>query len=240
MNPYFSFASHQVPLPAARTDAGELAHLNRWLLSYSPSTIFSSEADSSSSLFSSSINSILPKSLERRLGFVSEAYADYKPLDLGDWKKFGYKKGDEVSAMKAIGKYLKDTVVRNPKTFRIFSPDELASNKVSSFSPPLQAAQPTVFDHVRCQSFSSTTSLMSLAEAWSGIPRLLAKEEESWRCSVNTPFKVIRASTLEVASYSSPFSFQLGWLQGYTLTGRSGIFPSYEAFLGIVGTMVVQ
>jgi xylulose-5-phosphate/fructose-6-phosphate phosphoketolase len=29
-------------------------------------------------------------------------------------------------------------------------------------------------------------------------------------------------------------------LQGYTLTGRTGIFPSYEAFLGIIHTMMVQ
>lgn len=31
-----------------------------------------------------------------------------------------------------------------------------------------------------------------------------------------------------------------GWLQGYTLTGRVGLFPSYEAFLGIIHTMMVQ
>ena len=31
-----------------------------------------------------------------------------------------------------------------------------------------------------------------------------------------------------------------GMLQGYTLTGRTGLFPSYESFLGIVHTMVVQ
>ena len=31
-----------------------------------------------------------------------------------------------------------------------------------------------------------------------------------------------------------------GFLQGYTLTGRTGIFPSYESFLGIVATMMVQ
>ena len=31
-----------------------------------------------------------------------------------------------------------------------------------------------------------------------------------------------------------------GMLQGYTLTGRTGLFPSYEAFLGIVHTMMVQ
>lgn len=29
-------------------------------------------------------------------------------------------------------------------------------------------------------------------------------------------------------------------LQGYSLTGRTGLFPSYEAFLGIIHTMMVQ
>jgi xylulose-5-phosphate/fructose-6-phosphate phosphoketolase len=32
----------------------------------------------------------------------------------------------------------------------------------------------------------------------------------------------------------------LGFLQGYTLTGGTTLFPSYEAFLGIVHTMMVQ
>ena len=31
-----------------------------------------------------------------------------------------------------------------------------------------------------------------------------------------------------------------GMLQGYTLTGRTGLFPSYEAFTGIIHTMMVQ
>lgn len=30
------------------------------------------------------------------------------------------------------------------------------------------------------------------------------------------------------------------FLQGYTLTGRTAIFPSYESFLGIISTMMVQ
>jgi xylulose-5-phosphate/fructose-6-phosphate phosphoketolase len=31
-----------------------------------------------------------------------------------------------------------------------------------------------------------------------------------------------------------------GWMQGYVLTGRYALFPSYEAFLGIVATMMDQ
>jgi xylulose-5-phosphate/fructose-6-phosphate phosphoketolase len=30
-----------------------------------------------------------------------------------------------------------------------------------------------------------------------------------------------------------------GWMQGYVLTGRFGLFPSYETFLGIVGKKLV-
>jgi xylulose-5-phosphate/fructose-6-phosphate phosphoketolase len=29
-------------------------------------------------------------------------------------------------------------------------------------------------------------------------------------------------------------------LQGYTLTGRTALFPTYEAFIGIIHTMMVQ
>ena len=32
----------------------------------------------------------------------------------------------------------------------------------------------------------------------------------------------------------------VGFLQGYTLTGRTGVFPTYESFLGIVHTMMTQ
>jgi xylulose-5-phosphate/fructose-6-phosphate phosphoketolase len=31
-----------------------------------------------------------------------------------------------------------------------------------------------------------------------------------------------------------------GFMQGYTLTGRTALFPSYESFLGIVHTMMIQ
>lgn len=65
------------------------------------------------------------------MGNLRETYNAHEPLELGDWRKYGYEKGgDDVSCMKAIGKYLVDVIQRNPKTFRIFSPDELASNKL--------------------------------------------------------------------------------------------------------------
>jgi xylulose-5-phosphate/fructose-6-phosphate phosphoketolase len=90
---------------------------------------------------------------------------------------------------------LADTVKRNPNSFRVFSPDELASNKLDDV-------------------FEVTTRNMQ----W---------DPESAHKGGRVT-EMLSEHTLQ------------GWLQGYTLTGRHGVFPSYEAFLGIVGTMLVQ
>ncbi|GAA5902138.1 hypothetical protein JCM5296_006613 [Sporobolomyces johnsonii] len=193
-----SFASHQVPLPDVKTDEGALEYLERWLKSYNADQYFDLSEDnlSKGSIFKSDLALALPKDYERRLGFLKESYNAYEPLELGDWKKFGYEKGkEEISCMRAIGKYMADVIKRNPKTFRIFSPDELASNKLDG-----------VFE-VTDRNFQ-----------WDPL----------------TAHKGGR-----VTEMLSEHSLQ-GWLQGYTLTGRHGVFPSYEAFLGIVATMMVQ
>lgn len=84
---------------------------------------------------------------------------------------------------------------RNPKTFRIFSPDELVSNKLDA-----------VFD-VTGRNFQ-----------W----------DVASRAQGGRVIEILSEHTCQ------------GMLQGYTLTGRTGLFPSYEAFLGIVHTMMVQ
>jgi xylulose-5-phosphate/fructose-6-phosphate phosphoketolase len=84
---------------------------------------------------------------------------------------------------------------RNPSSFRIFSPDELVSNKLDA-----------VFEHTG---------------------RNFQWDPES------------RAKGGRVIEILSEHTCQ-GMLQGYTLTGRTGLFPSYESFLGIVHTMVIQ
>ena len=84
---------------------------------------------------------------------------------------------------------------RNPKSFRIFSPDELVSNKLDA-----------VLDDTG--------------------------RDFQWDVAC-------RAKGGRVIEILSEHTCQ-GMLQGYTLTGRTGMFPSYEAFLGIVHTMCVQ
>ncbi|KAI5477879.1 phosphoketolase [Pseudohyphozyma bogoriensis] len=189
-----SYASHQVPLPAAGTDDEQLGHLSRWLKSYEPEKLFDFSPNAQTIITEKLVKTI-PRDIERRLGHVKEAYAAYKALDLSDWKEFGAEKNEDVSCMKAIAKYLTETIKRNPTTFRIFSPDELSSNKLDG-----------VLD-VTSRNFQWDPTT---AHQGGRVLEMLSEH------------------TLQ------------GWLQGYTLTGRTGVFPSYESFLGIIGTMLVQ
>jgi xylulose-5-phosphate/fructose-6-phosphate phosphoketolase len=65
-------------------------------------------------------------------------HAGYQGLKPMDWKKFQVKKGSQASCMLTVGKLLDQVVQDNPKSFRIFCPDEFESNKLSE-----------VFDHTR-------------------------------------------------------------------------------------------
>lgn len=86
-------------------------------------------------------------------------------------------------------------MLRNPQSFRIFSPDELESNKLGA---------------------------------------TLRKSGRNMQWDVTS-----RAKGGRVIEILSEHTCQ-GMMQGYTLTGRTALFPSYEAFLGIVHTMMVQ
>ena len=86
-----------------------------------------------------------------------------------------------------------DIAYRNPTTFRIWSPDELVSNKLDA----------TLRDRGRNFQWDAAS----------------------------------RKKGARIIETLSEHTCQ-GMLQGYTLTGRTGVFPSYEAFLAIIHTMV--
>ncbi|KAJ5103450.1 D-xylulose 5-phosphate/D-fructose 6-phosphate phosphoketolase [Penicillium argentinense] len=185
-----SFHSHQVPLPKAKSDKGQLALLQEWLSGYKPQDLFTEDGD-----IIDEIKSVIPTDNSKKLGQRIEAYNGYTPPKLPDWKKFGVEKGSEESAMKAIGKFINETFIQNPHSVRLFSPDELESNKLDA-----------VFDNT------------------------------------NRNFQWDEFSNARGGRVIEVLSEHLcqGFMQGYTLTGRVGIFPSYESFLGIIHTMMVQ
>ncbi|KAF7799807.1 hypothetical protein EIP86_011049 [Pleurotus ostreatoroseus] len=185
-----SFHAHQVPLTEAKTSAEERKMLQDWLLSYDPRELFGEDGEPNSDILS-----IIPKEDALKLGQKKEAYANYEPIDCPAWESKCVPKGGEASCMKVVGEYLHDVVKKNPTSFRIFSPDELVSNKLNA----------TLRD-------SSRNFQWDIAS---------------------------RAQGGRVIEMLSEHTCQ-GMLQGYTLTGRTGLFPSYEAFLGIIHTMMVQ
>ncbi|KAL2827079.1 XFP N-terminal domain-containing protein [Aspergillus cavernicola] len=184
-----SFHSHQVPLPNAKRDDEERQALQKWLSSYKPEELFTETGD-----VVDEAKSIIPAD-NKKLGMRPEAYRIYVAPDLPDWRQFCVKKGDQFSAMKAIGKFIDQVFVQNPHSVRLFSPDELESNKLSD-----------VLQHTG---------------------RNFQWDEFS------------NAKGGRVIEVLSEHMCQ-GFMQGYTLTGRVGMFPSYESFLGIVHTMMVQ
>jgi xylulose-5-phosphate/fructose-6-phosphate phosphoketolase len=185
-----SFHSHQVPLPKAKKDKEELQALQHWLSSYGPEELFTE-----SGYVIDQVTSIIPKNNKKKLGQREEAYCHYFPLDMPDWKDFAVEKGSHESTMKVTGKLLDKVFLRNPHTVRIFSPDELESNK-------LDATLEHTGRNFQWDQFSNSRG----------------------------------GRVIEVLSEH----MCQGFMQGYTLTGRTGIFPSYESFLGIVHTMMVQ
>lgn len=97
--------------------------------------------------------------------------------------------------MRVTGAYLDQVFVKNPNSVRLFSPDELESNKLDA-----------------CLNHTDRNF------QWD-------------QYSNNRGGRVIEVLSEHMCQ---------GFIQGYTLTGRTTIFPSYESFLGIVHTMMVQ
>ncbi|MCJ1473043.1 hypothetical protein MMC13_001692 [Lambiella insularis] len=185
-----SFRSHQVPLMAAKTEKAELEMLQSWLESYKPQELFTKDGD-----ITETINSIIPVNNDKKLGQQPLSFNHHETLKIPDWHKYEVEKGSQASCMQTIGELLDQVLVDNPHSMRIFSPDELVSNKLDA-----------VFRHTG-RNFQ-----------W----------DEFSNARGGRVIEMLSEHTMQ------------GFLQGYTLTGRTGLFPSYESFLGIVHTMMVQ
>ncbi len=176
-------------MPKAASDETQLKALQTWLSSYKIHEVFQDGKPGEEIL------SVLPTKDEKKLGQLKITYEPHIDIKAVDWKQFGVDKGTDQSCMKVTGGFLDKVFQENPKSIRLFSPDELESNKLDA-----------VLDH--------TT------------------RDFQWD-------QYSRANGGRVIEVLSEHNCQ-GFMQGYTLTGRTAIFPSYESFLGIVHTMMVQ
>ena len=102
-------------------------------------------------------------------------------------------------ATRVLGQWLRDVIARNPSSFRLFGPDETASNRLdAAFEVTNRAFEGEIID---------------------GDNHL--------------------APDGRVVEVLSEHLCQ-GWLEGYTLTGRHGLFNCYEAFIHIIDSMFNQ
>ncbi len=196
-----TFRAHQVPLSGLGESPKHLAMLEAWMKSYRPEELF----DDAGSL-KPELAELAPKGA-RRMGANPHANGGLlrKDLVLPDFRTYAVdvqKPGGTLAeATRVQGKFVRDILVKNKeqKNFRVFSPDETASNRWLD-----------VFD---------VTSRMSAAE-------ILPTDDHV----------AIDGRVMEMLSEHQC----QGWLEGYLLTGRHGIFSCYEAFIHIVDSMFNQ
>jgi xylulose-5-phosphate/fructose-6-phosphate phosphoketolase len=194
-----TWRSHQVPLTAARGDPEQLRQLEEWLLSYRPEELFDEQG-----AFVPELKGLAPAG-ERRMGANPHANGGLvlRELRLPDFRDYAVdvpEPGTRSSeATRTLGRFLRDVVAANLGTFRIFGPDETASNRLDA-----------VFE--------------ATGKTW---------------VAETLPVDETLAPDGRVMEVLSEHQCQ-GWLEGYLLTGRHGLFNCYEAFIHIVDAMFNQ
>ena len=194
-----TWRSHQVPMAEVRTNPEHLALLETWLKSYRPDELF----DESGALIAE-LAALPPKSY-RRMSANPHANGGLllQDLVLPDFRPYGVevaKPGTTFAeATRVLGTWLRDVTKANPQRFRIFGPDETASNRLQN-----------IFEVTNRQ--------------WEGE---------------TLPTDDHLAPEGRVMEMLSEHQCQ-GWLEGYLLTGRHGLFNCYEAFIHIIDSMFNQ
>ena len=194
-----TWRSHQVPMTDVRENPEHLQILETWLRSYGPEELFDERGRLVPELAG------LPPLGERRMSANPHANGGELLRDLAfpDFRKYAVeveKPGATLSEpTRVLGRFLADVVAANPDDFRIFGPDETASNRLGDV-------------------FSVTD------KAWEA--EILATDE-----NLRPAGRVIEVLSEHQCQ---------GWLEGYLLTGRHGLFNCYEAFIHIVDSMFNQ
>ncbi|MCX2929637.1 phosphoketolase family protein [Mycobacterium sp. CVI_P3] len=196
-----SWRAHQVPLANARDTPEHLRVLADWLASYRADELFDAEGR-----LDPRIAALAPRG-ELRMSDNPHANGGLllKDLRLPDFRSFAVDVpapgASTAEATRVLGQWLTEVIRLNPDNFRIFGPDETASNR-------LQA----VFD-------------------------VTDKQWDAEFFGPEVDEHLARAG--RVMEMLSEHQCQ-GWLEGYLLTGRHGLFNCYEAFIHIIDSMFNQ
>ena len=199
-----SWRAHQVPLASAKDTHEHFRVLRGWLRSYGPEELFDEKG-----AIRREVTDFMPKG-ELRLGANPNANggAVLEPLSLPDVHAHEVPVAEKghgwgaAEAARVFGAYTADVLEENPDDFRIFGPDETASNRLQ--------------DAYRCT-----------RKQWEGGYYADADNDE------------LLAPSGKVVEQLSEHQCE-GFLEGYVLTGRHGVWSSYESFVHVVDSMVNQ
>jgi xylulose-5-phosphate/fructose-6-phosphate phosphoketolase len=194
-----TWRAHQVPIPRVRENPDHLRQLEEWMRSYRPHELF----DEQGTLIPE-LTGLAPRDYRRMSG---NPHANggllLRDLHMPDFRDYAVPLdapgATTAEGTRVLGALLRDIVTQNPDNFRLFGPDETASNRLDA-----------VFE-VTGRAFDGQI-----------IPgdNKLARD----------------GRVMEVLSEH----LCQGWLEGYLLTGRHGLFNCYEAFIHIVDSMFNQ
>jgi len=124
--------AHQVPMAEMHEKPAHLALLEEWLRSYRPQELF----DEAGRL-RPELRELAPKG-ERRMGANPHANGGLlrRALKLPDFRDYAVKVEKpgtiEVGPTQILGQFLRDIAHNNPNNFRVLSPDENASNRLTA------------------------------------------------------------------------------------------------------------
>jgi xylulose-5-phosphate/fructose-6-phosphate phosphoketolase len=197
-----SWRSHQVPFADVREKPANLKLLDDWMRSYRPQKLFDAEGR-----LRPELKALAPRG-PRRMSANPHANGGLlrKELTLPDFRRYAVQVESRGTALhentKPLGEFLRDVMRDNPNSFRLFGPDETASNRLQAV---YQASKKT----------------------W--MADMLPEDADGGELSRD-------GRVMEMLSEHT----LLGWLEGYLLTGRHGLFHTYEAFAHVVDSMFNQ
>ena len=127
-----SWRSHQVPFSDVRENPESLKLLETWLRSYKPEELFDKDGR-----LVAELRELAPKG-SRRMSANPHANGGIlrRNLKLPDFRDYAVKveaKGTKRHEnTKPLGEFLRDVLRNNPHNFRVFGPDETASNRLQA------------------------------------------------------------------------------------------------------------
>ena len=195
-----SWRAHQVPIADFKTPE-HLQQLEDWLKSYRPQELFNEDGK-----FRDELAALAPSG-NLRMGCNPHANGGglLQDLAMPNFRDYAvavpHPGSVDAEATRVMGGFLRDVMKLNlvNKNFRIFGPDETASNRLDAVY---------------------TVS----GKAWMA-------DMEGDDTNLSTQGRVMEVLSEHLCE---------GWLEGYLLTGRHGLFSCYEAFIHIIDSMFNQ